>query len=92
MSVYVVVEFNPKDAEKLQAYSAAALEIIANYQGDFLAKGQPQQLCGESGYKMQGIIAFPTQELAEAWYNSPEYQALIPLRDQGMDAHFQLIG
>jgi uncharacterized protein (DUF1330 family) len=92
MSVYVVVEFNPKDSEKLQAYSADAAAIITKYQGEFLVKGQPQQLCGESNYKMQAIIAFPTRELAETWYNSPEYQALIPLRDQGMDAHFQLNG
>ena len=92
MSAYVIVGFNPKNSEKLQAYSAAAGPIIAQFQGEFVVKGQSQQLFGESNYKMQVIIAFPTHSLAETWYNSPEYQALLPLREQAMDAHFQLIG
>ncbi len=92
MSAYVIVGLNPKNAEKLQAYSAAAGPTIAQYQGEFLVKGPSQQLFGESNYKMQVIIVFPTHSLAETWYNSAEYQALIPLREQAMDAHFQLVG
>jgi len=41
---------------------------------------------------MQVIIAFPSKEDALHWYHCEEYQALIPIRDAGMDAQFQLIG
>ena len=92
MTAYVIVGFNPKNVEKLQAYSAEAAPIIAKYKGEFLVKGELKQLCGEYGYKVQVLIMFPTRVLAESWYNSPDYQALIPLRNQGMECHFQIVG
>lgn len=92
MTAYVVVGLNPKNAEKLQSYSAQAAPIIAEYQGEFLAKGEATPLAGNYDYKVQVIIMFPSRELAEAWYRSDSYQALIPIRDEGMDCHFQLIG
>lgn len=92
MTAYVIVGLNPKNSDKLQAYSAGAAPIIAKYKGEFLVKGEPKPLCGEYDYKVQVIIVFPTRELAESWYNSPEYQELIPLRDQGMESNFQVVG
>lgn len=38
------------------------------------------------------IIEFPDRESAKRWYESPEYQAIIPLRDSGMDSIFVLGG
>lgn len=92
MTAYIIVGLNPKDVEKLQAYSAQAAPIVAQYEGEFLAKGPVVSLCGEYDYQVQVIIAFPNRDLAESWYNSAEYQAIIPLRDEGMDCHFQVIG
>lgn len=91
MAAYVVVGLNPKDTEKLQSYSAQAAPTIAKYEGEFLAKGEVQSLSGNYAYAVQVIIVFPDKERAESWYNSSEYQALIPLRDEGMDSHFQII-
>ena len=31
------------------------------------------------------VIRFPDADTVDAWYNSPEYQALIPLRQQAAD-------
>ena len=92
MPAYVVVRFNPKDKEKLQQYGAAAPATLAKYSGEALIKGQSELLHGESKFQMQLILAFPNKQDASAWYNSAEYQALIPIRDLGMDAQFQLIG
>ena len=92
MTTYVIVGLNPKDTEKMQEYSAQAAPIIAQYEGEFLAKGEVLPLCGEYGYKVQVIIAFPNRARAEAWYNSTDYQALIPLRNQAMECHFQIVG
>ena len=92
MAAYVIVGFNPKNAERLQAYSSEAAPIIAKFKGEFLVKGELRQLGGEYSYRVQAVIMFPTRDLAESWYNSPAYQALIPLRDQGMESHFQVVG
>ncbi len=92
MTAYVIVGFTPKNKELIQEYGAKAAPTIAQFQGEFLAKGISQPLNGKSDYENQVIIAFPTKAFAEDWYSSPQYQALIDLRDQGMDANFQLIG
>ena len=41
---------------------------------------------------MHAVIQFPTREQAETWYTSAEYQALLELRAEGMDALFTLVG
>jgi uncharacterized protein (DUF1330 family) len=92
MSAYVIVGFTPKNTELLQEYGASAVPAIAKYKGEILVKGPTQDLQGKYPFKNQVIIAFPTREFAESWYSSPEYQAIIPLREQGMEAHFQLVG
>jgi len=38
------------------------------------------------------VIQFPDRQAAVNWYHSAEYQAIIPLRDQGMDSVFHLVG
>ncbi|GAA3917612.1 DUF1330 domain-containing protein [Litoribacillus peritrichatus] len=92
MSAYVIVGFTPKDKEKLQEYSASVPPTLAKFSGEMLAKGPIEHLHGDADHAMKVIVTFPSKDEAIAWYNSEEYQALIPTRDQGMDAKFQLIG
>ena len=93
MTTYITAEFTPKDQEKLQSYSAQAAPLINQFNGEFLVKGAIEALNGTANHKFKAIIAFPTRELALTWYQSPEYQALITnIRDEAMDAQFQLIG
>jgi len=49
-------------------------------------------LHGEPAYQNGMIVTFPDKEAALAWYNSPEYQLLIPIRDKALDSRFRLIG
>lgn len=92
MPAYVVVEFTPKDKDKLQQYGASVPSTLALHSGEVVARGPLEQLHGHCGHQMQVIIAFPSKEKATAWYHSAEYQAIVPLRDAGMDSQFQLVG
>ena len=92
MPAYIVVGFTPKNKEKLQEYSASVPPTLAKYSGELIAKGPIEYLNGDSEHQMKVIVTFPSKEDAMSWYNSDEYQALIPTRDEGMDAKFQLIG
>jgi uncharacterized protein (DUF1330 family) len=92
MSAYIIVGFTPKDKEKLLQYGASVVPTLKKSAGEIIVKGPAEQLHGNNGFEMQVIIAFPTKEDASAWYHSKEYQALIPIRDAGMDSQFQLIG
>ena len=91
MPSYTIVEFTPKNKEMMQMYSAKAAQTIAEYQGEFLIKSPVKVLNGETNYEYAAIIIFPSTELAEAWYNSPAYQDLVDLRNQGMESKFILL-
>ncbi len=92
MSAFVVVDLTPADAEKLQEYSAEAAATVAWHGGEFIAKGPTNPLNGGTHHQLKVIIQFPDLATAENWYQSDEYQALIPLRDEAMDAVFHLVG
>lgn len=91
MSAYIIADVTPKDITSLQEYSAAAGPIVEKYNGKFLAKGAIESLTIGEHHKVKVILEFPDQKSASDWYSSSEYQALIPLRNKGMDASFHLI-
>jgi uncharacterized protein (DUF1330 family) len=92
MSAYVIVHGTPKDAEKMQAYGAAAGPIVAQHGGEVVARGPATVLSGTSAHKIAVVIKFPDAATAQAWYASPEYQALVPGREQALDSVFILAG
>ena len=92
MSAYIVVDLTPTDVEKLQEYRTAGAVTVARYDGEFVVKGAIEPLNGGSHHQTKVIIQFPDREAALNWYQSDDYQALIPLRDRGMDATFHLVG
>lgn len=92
MTAYVNVRFTPTNQVKLQQYGASVASTLAKYSGEVLVRGPSEALHGDCEFQMQVIIAFPSKADASAWYNSKEYQALIPTRDAGMNSQFQLIG
>jgi len=92
MPAYITVGLTPTDADKLQQYGASVPPTLAKFSGEILVKGPVQILHGDFPHKVQVIISFPSREKALDWYNSDDYQALIPTRNQGMDSQFQLIG
>ena len=91
MSAFVIVDLTPVDPQKLQEYGAAAAATIAQYDGDFVVKGAIEPLNGGKHHQTKAIIRFPDREAALNWYQSDAYQALIPMRDQGMGSTFHLV-
>ena len=92
MSAYVIVHGTPKDAEKMQEYGGAAGAIVAQHGGEFIARGPATVLSGTSDYKVAVVLQFPDAAAAKAWYESPEYQAVIPLREEALDSVFIPVG
>jgi uncharacterized protein (DUF1330 family) len=91
MSTLIVVDLNPRDAEQLSTYSALAAKTLLPFGGEFIAKGPIEALHGESPFQKKVIIQFPDRSNALAWYNSDDYQKLIPIRELGMDSQFHLL-
>ncbi len=91
MSAFVVVDLTPANEDKFKEYGTAAAATIARHGGEFLVRGPTETLNGGGHHQLKAIIRFPDRAAALGWYQSDEYQALIPLRDQGMDAVFHLV-
>ncbi|QMV16062.1 DUF1330 domain-containing protein [Vibrio spartinae] len=91
MTSLVIVDSTVIDRTKLAEYSALAGETLAPFNGRFIVKGEAETLHGEPGHVMKAIIEFPDKESAKNWYFSAAYQALIPLREQGIRSCFQLV-
>jgi uncharacterized protein (DUF1330 family) len=72
---------NAEVVEYLQRIDAT----LAPYGGTFVVHGDlPEVLEGEfPGHLV--VIGFPGPEEARAWYRSPEYQAILPLRTRNSD-------
>ncbi len=91
MSSLVVVDLTPTDKTKIAEYSALATETLVPFNGRFLAKGPVEVLHGEAPHPIKAVIEFPDADSARNWYNSEAYQAIVPLRNTGMQSQFHLI-
>jgi uncharacterized protein (DUF1330 family) len=81
MTALVVVQESIENEAVFNQYRAKAAATIEAYGGRFLARGgNLEVLEGELPHKRLVIIEFPTRQDAIAWYNSPEYQEILPMR------------
>jgi uncharacterized protein (DUF1330 family) len=92
MSAFVVVQGTVTDPDKMQEYAAAAGPIVAAHGGELMARGPIEVLSGSSDHKISVVIRFPDAAKARAWYESADYQALVPIRESALDSVFTLVG
>ena len=79
MSAYIVANLEVVDREAFARYVAAAPASVADYGGEYLARGGVTELLeGEVKVGRVVILRFPTADAAMAWYQSPAY---APLRE-----------
>ena len=64
---------------------------LVPFGGRFLIHGGAKQLREGKVTDDIVVLAFPGMELARAWYDSPDYQAIKPLRIQGAEGEVFLI-
>jgi len=92
MSAFVVIHATITDAEKFKAYGTGSGPTVEAHDGELVTGGHVKNiLCGEIEYDRCVILKFPSVEAAESWYASPEYQALIPNRDESVDSTFMIV-
>jgi uncharacterized protein (DUF1330 family) len=81
MSAYVIANIEVSDPDGYRASADQVSETIALYGGRYLARGGTCEVL-EGDWKAERVVVlqFPTIDAARAWYGSPEYQAILPLR------------
>jgi len=81
MPAYFVAEVEVTNPVGYDPYRALAGASIAQYGGRFLARGGKSELIeGNPEPQRIVIIEFADAASARRWYNSPEYQAALPIR------------
>ena len=81
MSAYVVVELEITNQEAMEPYRAAVGATIVQYGGRFLARaGATELIEGGPEPKRIVILEFADKAAFKRWYNSPEYQKILPAR------------
>ena len=79
---YLIAETDVTDRAAFQKYAEKVPETLAPFRGSFhyvVRGGKTQALEGQPP-KGIVVIAFDSTEKALAWYNSPAYEAIKPLR------------
>jgi uncharacterized protein (DUF1330 family) len=78
---YYVAEFQATDPDGIKPYSAKVESTFKPFGGSYIVRGG--ELDVKEGFGAQGrlvIIKFDSLLQAQAWYSSPAYQAIIPIR------------
>jgi uncharacterized protein (DUF1330 family) len=86
MAAYVIVDSDIKNPEGMKEY----IEKVGATLG---AHGGKPIIAGTNIEVMEGdwrpnrivVVAFPDMAAAKAWYNSPDYQTILPIRTANTD-------
>lgn len=91
MSVVVVGQMNITDPMGWQRYVAAVGETLRAFGGELVFRGKALDTFAGAAAQ-QGIVAirFIDAQAARRWHDSPDYQALIPLRDASAKVNLAL--
>jgi uncharacterized protein (DUF1330 family) len=81
MNGYLIANIEVSDDAAYDAYRSRTPGIIAKYGGRFLVRGGAiTPLEGDMMVRRLVILEFPSVAAAKRFYDSPEYQEVIPFR------------
>ncbi|MFJ8015196.1 DUF1330 domain-containing protein [Streptomyces sp. NPDC096339] len=88
MTAYLIADVQlTGDAEELAAYRSQVVATLEPYGGRYLARGGDVDVVEGAWTPGQIVLVeFPDAAAARAWNDSPEYQAIAPLRIRNTDS------
>ena len=90
---YIVAEIEVTDLEAIKKYGEKVPETLAPYNGHYrylVRGGKTQSLEGDAP-KGIVIIGFDSAEQARAWYDSPAYEAIKPIRQSAAKSRLFIV-
>ena len=80
MSAYLIGNIKVTNPEGIAQYREVVAETIAAHGGEYVvADANALSIEGDPEH-LSVVLRFPDMEALQAWYDSPEYQAILPLR------------
>jgi uncharacterized protein (DUF1330 family) len=92
MTAYVINEIVVTDRERFQAYADQVPAILAAYGGEYVVRGgAPERVDGPEPPHRLVVLRFESREAARAWRGSPEYQAILPIREATSESRVYIV-
>jgi len=77
---YIIAEVEVTDPAALQKYGAKVPETLSPFNHQYIIRGGKTKSLEGDPPKGIIVIAFDSVEKAQAWYDSPAYDAIKPIR------------
>lgn len=92
MVAYVINEIVVTEPERFQTYADQVPAILAAYGGEYVVRGgDPERVDGPEPPHKLVVLRFASREAARAWRNSPEYLAILPIREATSTSRVYLV-
>jgi uncharacterized protein (DUF1330 family) len=86
VTCFLVARYTVLDETVTAEYSELAAPMMAAYGGKIIFRGKSDdRLAGQENYENAVVATFPSKTHALNWYNSSDYQRIIPLRQRGVE-------
>jgi len=86
MAAYVIVDSDIKNPEGMKEYIEKVGATLGAHGGKPIIAGTNIEVMGGDWRPNRiVVVAFPDMAAAKAWYNSPDYQTILPIRTTNTD-------
>jgi uncharacterized protein (DUF1330 family) len=85
-NAYAIGHVTIKNEAIWAEYRSKLPATLEPWGGELMFRGKLKSVfSGSHAHEDTVVIRFPSREALEGWHESPEYQALIPLRNKAAD-------
>jgi len=92
MSAFVIVDTKIKNTEAYAHYIEKVPAIVARYGGHYRARGGQHTVVEGNWHPTRLVlIEFPHRNAIEAFYEDPDYQAIIGIRLENTDSNLVIL-
>jgi uncharacterized protein (DUF1330 family) len=91
MAAYLVARLKVHDPDMFQRYREAVTPLVDRFGGRFRVRGGELQVLEGEWPPRLVIIEFQSRDAARLFYDSPEYQQILPLRLRSSDGNVAIV-
>jgi len=92
MTAYLIATVRVDDPETYRKYTAQTPALVAKYGGKFIVRGgEVEALEGPESTSRIVVLEFPSKDVVNTFYHSPEYQEVAKIRHAAAESSFLLV-
>ena len=92
MAAYFIIDSNVHNPDRMKEYADKVRDTLAAHGGKpIVSAPDPEVIEGDWTPQRVVVLEFPDVEAARVWYNSPEYQEILPIRFEAANDKLLLV-